>query len=98
MRREYELLEPGLVIFRGDRAKRPPRGVAGGQPGSPSRFVVNPRTENELEMPITTSVEMEAGETMLMEAAGGGGYGDPAKREPAARDYDRRQGYVEGDD
>ena len=98
MRREYELLEPGLVIFRGDRAKRPPRGVAGGQPGSPSRFVVNPRTENEREMPITTSVEMEAGETMLMEAAGGGGYGDPAKREPAARDYDRRQGYVEGDD
>ncbi len=98
MRRVYELLEPGLVIFRGDRAARPPRGVSGGKPGQPSRFVTNPGTNREKEMPITTSVVMEAGETMLMEAAGGGGYGDPAKRDPAAREYDRRQGYVEGDD
>jgi N-methylhydantoinase B len=95
MRREYELLEPGLVIFRGDRAARPPKGVAGGKSGSPSRFVLNPGTNREKEMPITTSVLMEAGETMVMEAAGGGGYGDPAQRDDAARADDRRQGYVE---
>jgi N-methylhydantoinase B len=95
MRREYELLEPGLVIFRGDRAVRPPKGVAGGLSGSPSRFVLNPGTDREKEMPITTSVLMEAGETMVMEAAGGGGYGDPAQRDDAARADDRRQGYIE---
>jgi len=96
-RREYEMLEPGMVIFRGDRAQRPPRGVAGGKAGRGSRFVLNPGRAGEREMPITTRVEMEAGETMLIEAAGGGGYGDPDSRDPAARAYDLEQGYVDKD-
>lgn len=94
-RREYELLQPAMVIFRGDRAKFTPRGVAGGQPGRPGRFVLNPGTGREKAMPITCRVDMEAGETMLIEAAGGGGYGDPADRDPALRARDRREGYVE---
>ncbi len=94
-RREYELLEPAMVIFRGDRAKFAPRGVAGGQPGRPGRFVLNPGTDREKEMPITCRVDMEAGETMLIEAAGGGGYGAPADRDPDLRARDRREGYVE---
>ena len=94
LRREYELLQPGLVIFRGDRAVRPPKGVAGGKPGRPSRFVVNPGKPNEKEMPITTSVKLKTGDTLVMEAAGGGGYGDPAERDPKKRAEDIRQGYV----
>jgi N-methylhydantoinase B len=94
LRREYELLQPGLVIFRGDRAVRPPKGVAGGKPGRPSRFVVNPGKPNEKEMPITTSVKLKTGDTLVMEAAGGGGYGDPAERDPKKRMEDIRQGYV----
>jgi N-methylhydantoinase B len=93
-RREYELLEPAMVIFRGDRAQRPPR-VAGGRPGRASRFILNPGHNNETEMPITTRVDLEAGTRMLIEAAGGGGYGDPDSRDPAARAYDLEQGYVE---
>ena len=65
-----------MVIFRGDRSQRPPRGVAGGKPGRGSRFVLNPGTPEEKEMPITTRVDLDAGETMMMEAAGGGGYGE----------------------
>ena len=94
MRRVYELLEPAMVIFRGDRAQRPPRGVAGGKPGRGSRFVLNPGTNREKEMPITTRVDLEAGETMMMEAAGGGGFGDPAERDEAARARDEQEGYV----
>jgi N-methylhydantoinase B len=97
LRREYEMLQPGLVIFRGDRAVRPPKGVAGGKHGRPSRFVVNPGKPNEKEMPITTSVKLEAGDTLVMEAAGGGGYGDPAERDPEKRVEDIRQGYVTKD-
>ena len=97
LRREYEMLQPGLVIFRGDRAVRPPRGVAGGRPGRPSRFVVNPGKTNEQEMPITTSVHLETGDTLVMEAAGGGGYGDPSERDPEKRLEDIRQGYVTED-
>jgi len=94
MRREYEMLQPGLVIFRGDRAVRPPRGVSGGEPGRPSRFVVNPGKAEEEEMPITTSIYLKAGDTMMMEAAGGGGYGCPEKRDPESRAKDICEGYV----
>ncbi len=97
LRREYEMLQPGLVIFRGDRAVRPPRGVAGGEAGRPSRFVVNPGKKNEQEMPITTSVNLDTGDTLVMEAAGGGGYDDPAERDPDKRAEDIRQGYVTKD-
>jgi N-methylhydantoinase B len=94
MRREYELLQPAMVVFRGDRATQPSRGVAGGGPGRPSRFVVNPGRPDERGMPITTRVELDAGTTMLIEAAGGGGYGDPGERTAAARAADMREGYV----
>jgi N-methylhydantoinase B len=95
MRREYELLQPAMVVFRGDRATQPSRGVAGGKAGRPSRFILNPGHPDEKEMPITTRVELPAGARMLIEAAGGGGYGDPANRDPAARAADRREGYVD---
>ncbi|MBT5455949.1 MAG: hypothetical protein HOK82_05040 [Rhodospirillaceae bacterium] len=45
-------------------------------------------------MPITTRVDLEAGDTMRMEAAGGGGYGDPDERDTEARAYDKQEGYV----
>lgn len=94
MRRDYELLEPAMVIFRGDRSARPPRGVAGGKPGRGSRFLLNPDQPDETEMPITTRIELDAGATMRMEAAGGGGYGDPEKRDPALRQRDKEEGYI----
>ena len=94
LRREYEMLQPGMVIFRGDRAVRPPLGVSGGKPGRPSGFVLNPGKPNEREMPITTRIDLEKGDTMRIEAAGGGGYGDPLQRKPETREVDEREGYV----
>jgi len=35
------------------------------------------------------------GDTLLIGTPGGGGYGLPAERDPAARDRDRQMGYVE---
>ncbi len=40
-RRIYELLQDATVVRRYDRAKFPPNGVAGGKPGSRSRFVIH---------------------------------------------------------
>ena len=94
IRREYEMLQPGMVIFRGDRAVRPPLGVCGGKPGRPSSFVLNPGKPNERKMPITTRIDLEKGDTMRIEAAGGGGYGDPVRRNPEIRKTDEREGYT----
>ncbi len=37
---------------------------------------------------------MKAGERFLVQSAGGGGYGDPQKRQHAAIDRDIAEGYV----
>ncbi|MGE0745035.1 MAG: hydantoinase B/oxoprolinase family protein [Rhodospirillales bacterium] len=93
-RREYELLQPAVVIYRGDRARFAPAGVAGGRPGRASRFVVIAPDGTETAMPASCRVELPAGARIRIEAAGGGGYGDPAARDPAARARDAEDGYV----
>ena len=35
---------------------------------------------------------MEPGDAIIVRTAGGGGYGDPALRDPAARERDRADG------
>ena len=37
---------------------------------------------------------MKAGERFLLQSAGGGGYGDPRQRDPAAVARDVAEGYV----
>ena len=94
MRREYELLADATVIRRFDKARFPPRGLAGGEPGGPSRFVVRLGAADEFEAPASGRYEMRAGERFLVQSAAGGGYGDPRMRERAAIERDVAEGYV----
>jgi N-methylhydantoinase B len=94
MRREYELLADATVIRRFDKSRFPPQGLAGGGPGGRSRFVVRLGAPGEFEAPASGRYEMWAGERFLVQSAGGGGYGDPQKRERAAVDRDIAEGYV----
>jgi len=93
-RRTYELLQDATVVRRYDRAKFPPNGVAGGKPGSRSRFVIHLGATNEQETPASGRYELRAGERFLLQSAGGGGYGDPHKRDPAALKRDIAEGYI----
>jgi N-methylhydantoinase B len=94
MQREYELLESATVIRRFNKTRFPPLGLAGGKPGSRARFVVRLGTRQELETKASARVEMKAGERFLLQSAGGGGYGDPRRRDPAALASDVAEGYV----
>ena len=40
------------------------------------------------------NVPLKAGDVLIIETGGGGGYGDPGLRAPAAIARDRRDGYV----
>ncbi|HTP90661.1 MAG TPA: hydantoinase B/oxoprolinase family protein, partial [Xanthobacteraceae bacterium] len=93
-RRVYELLQDATVVRRYDRAKFPPNGVAGGKTGSRSRFVIHLGTPDERETPASGRYDLHAGERFLLQSAGGGGYGDPKKRDPAALARDIAEGYV----
>ena len=93
-RRTYELLEDATVVRRYDRAKFPPNGVAGGKPGSRSRFVIRLGTTDEQETAASGRYDMRAGERFLLQSAGGGGYGDPEKRDRSVLARDIAEGYV----
>ncbi len=83
-RRDYRLLEEEAVLqVRSDRAVFRPYGLYGGNPGAPSRNSMNPAGENRpLDSKLTMT--MRKGEIFRHELAGGGGWGDPLERDPAA--------------
>jgi N-methylhydantoinase B len=93
-RREYVVNQPATILYRGDKARYPARGAAGGADGRSSHFIVNPGEPNEKEMPTNCRVELKPGERFRVEAAGGGGFGDPAKRDAQALARDIEDGYV----
>jgi len=93
-RRRYEMLQDATVVRRYDRAKFPSSGVAGGKDGRPSRFVVVAKDGSEKDMPSSGRFELKAGEGFYLVKAGGGGYGDPKKRDRAAIERDIAEGAV----
>jgi N-methylhydantoinase B len=92
--REYELLEDAIVVRRFDRTRFPPNGVAGGEKGARSRFVIRLGTDQQHETAGSGRFEMHAGERFLLQSAGGGGYGDPQRRDRDALERDIAEGYV----
>ena len=94
MQREYELLADATVVRRFDKARFPPQGLAGGAPADRARFVVRLGAADEIEAPVSGRYDMKAGERFLLQSAGGGGYGDPRERDPAAIASDIAEGYV----
>lgn len=73
-----------------DRVDNPARGRDGGGPGAPGHVVLDDGT------PFATKGKqtVPADRRLIMELPGGGGFGDPKERDPAALSNDRLQGYV----
>jgi N-methylhydantoinase B len=94
LRREYELLEGATVIRRYDKSRVPPRGIAGGKAGRGARFTIKLGTPEEQITPSSGRFEMQAGDRFRIQTAGGGGCGDPSRRDPAALARDLTEGYV----
>ncbi|MGH9026294.1 MAG: hydantoinase B/oxoprolinase family protein [Acidimicrobiia bacterium] len=65
--------------------KYPMPGVAGGQPGEPNRMVIRYGSDDPYEVAHTADwVPMKAGQRLLYDYGGGGGWGDPLDRDAAA--------------
>jgi N-methylhydantoinase B len=93
-RRRYELLQDATVVRRYERAKFPASGVEGGKNGQASKFVKVNDNGSETALEAAGKYEMTAGEGFYMEKAGGGGFGDPAKRDPESIKRDIAEGYI----
>jgi N-methylhydantoinase B len=94
--REWRLLsgEAHLAI-RSDRRDHLPYGLHGGRPGSGSINILSSEDEmfgsgaiQETVLPTMISTSMRAGQRLYHRQPGGGGWGDPLLREPAAVAWD----------
>jgi N-methylhydantoinase B len=95
---EIEALADGgaEVFLLGERGKYPPPGANGGGPASLNRFVYE-TDGGEKTPPLVskvTDVKIKRGQKVRLETPGGGGFGDPATRDPERVARDVRLGYV----
>lgn len=97
---EIEVLDArGAEVFLlGERGRYAPFGVNGGGEGALNRFSWQDgaSTGTPPMASKVTGVKLARGGRVRLETPGGGGFGDPARRDPAARERDERLGYVTG--
>ena len=82
--RQYRFVEDEAILqVRSDRREHRPWGLAGGGSGAPSMNVLNPDGEAR-PLPSKFTMTIRRGDTLRHTQPGGGGYGDPRQRDPAA--------------
>ncbi len=84
---------PFAISSMFDRVRHPARGREGGRPGQCGRMYLR----SGAELRAKGRQPVPAGERLVMEMPGGGGYGDPLRRAPEAVARDVRDGLVSRD-
>lgn len=83
--------EDFLVFLSVERLRNPARGRHGGGDGAPGRIRIG---EAGADLPGKGTLRVPAGETLIFETPGGGGFGPPARRAPADLQSDLEAGLV----
>jgi N-methylhydantoinase B len=84
VRRVYRILDDDVTFnCYSDRHRISPWGLFGGESGLPSRFLVE-RNDQIITVPSKANFPLQTGDRLIIETAGGGGYGDPLQRERSA--------------
>lgn len=96
LERSFEVTAPeGRLAANLDRFKFAPYGLEGGRPGATGRLEV--RRVGGAWQPLPSKVAglpLAAGDAVRLVTSGGGGWGDPARREPERIADDLADGYV----
>jgi N-methylhydantoinase B len=86
---QYAPLPPVSLGIQAGRHIHPPEGLFGGKPGAKAQFLVNGVSGNPFGL-----TQLKPGDVVTIDAAGGGGYGNPLEREPERVESDVMEGYV----
>ena len=81
---------PVRVALLGDRSRHPAQGMHGGLPGDTAKAVCDSGDSP----PLKSVSVLRPGDTITISFPGGGGYGPPAGRDPAAVAADLDEGFV----
>ncbi|MGK0169693.1 MAG: N-methylhydantoinase B [Gammaproteobacteria bacterium] len=86
---------PSVANTAGDGTRHGARGFMGGEDGAPHRYLLRaPGKRPQVLGSKEEGIAVPAGSTFEVHSAGGGGWGEPAKRSEQARAHDRRNGVV----
>jgi N-methylhydantoinase B len=86
---KYAPIPPVNLGIQSGRFRYAPEGLFGGKNGSKAQFLINGNPGNPYGL-----TQLNPGDVIIMDAAGGGGYGDPLGRDPELVRNDVVDGYV----
>ncbi len=86
---QYGPLSPVNLGIQAGRHTHAPEGLFGGKPGAKAQFLVNGVPGNPFGL-----TQMQPGDVVMIDAAGGGGYGNPLERDPECVERDVIEGYI----
>lgn len=94
LRRVIRFLRDGKLALRGHRHQYPPAGMSGGGDGAASRFTLLRDGIPIPASPQASSIMTQAGDVLIAETPGGGGFGDLRARARSAIERDLELGYI----
>ena len=86
---KYAPIPPVNLGIQAGRFIHPPEGLFGGNPGGRAQFLVNGVSGNPYGL-----TQLKPGDAVTIDAAGGGGHGNPLDRDPEMVENDVIEGYV----
>ncbi len=86
---KYASIPPVNLGMQAGRFIHPPEGLFGGKHGAKAQFLVNGAPGNPYGL-----TQLKPGDVVIIDAAGGGGYGNPLEREPEMVGKDVIEEYV----
>ena len=86
---KYAPIPPVNLGMQAGRHIHPPEGLFGGKPGAKAQFLVNEAPGNPFGL-----TQLKPGDVVTIDAAGGGGCGDPLERDLEMVERDVIEGYV----
>ena len=90
----YRALSEFHITIPWDRTLTPPSGLGGGGPARPNRFLLRYPDGTEFEAGKATALRVPVGSVLVLQTGGGGGWGDPAGRDPSSVHRDVVDGIV----
>lgn len=85
IKRVFKFLSPATVTINSDRRTIPPYGLQGGDPGKTGSNKLIHNGE-EIQLESKTSLQIQAGDILIIETPGGGGWGDALRARPKTED------------
>ena len=81
--RSWALTAPKATLsILAERTKIRPWGLQGGEGGALGEYKLLKKGGNILTLPSKCTIQIEEGDTLIIHTPGGGGYGDPKRRDP----------------